>query len=420
MDNKKKLITILAAVMAGLMLLTTLLGLFASVAQAAPSSETILGQIEQLKEEQKQIDKELDKLEASLKEVNDDIRDMMDRKDAIDQQIGLLFSQIKNVSSQISAYNLMIADKQDELERAEKNLQELQDKYKDRIRAMEEQGALSYLAVIFNASDFVDLLDRMNMMVEIANADRKRLKALKEAAAEVVEARKLLAEEKLSVEGVKNALEMAETSMALKRAEADKLLQDLVDKGDSYEELIDKSEQMQEDLMDALGKMEDEYDKAKYEEWLATSVPPTTTHPANDPGNKVEGKVWYVPTKDFKITSKFGMRWHPIHHKYMMHNGIDMGAKTGTPVYATRSGVITVAAYQKDGAGYYVKINHNDGFSSIYMHMTHYIVKKGQFVNAGEIIGYVGSTGGSTGPHLHFGIYKNGVGYVDPLKYINV
>ncbi len=419
MDKRKKIVTVLAAVLAALMLLTTILGLFAGVASAAPSSDSILEQIDKLKDEQKEIDKELDKLEDSLKDVNNDIQDMMDRKDTIDQQVGLLVTQINNVSSQLSAYNLMIADKQDELEKAEENLAALHQKYKDRIRAMEEQGALSYLAVIFNACDFVDLLDRMNMMVEIANADRKRLKALKEAAAEVAEARQALAEEKQSVESVKYALEIAESSMAVKRAEADKLLQDLIAKGDAFEELIDKSEQMQEELMDALGKMEDEYDKAKYEEWLATSVPPTTTHPAQDPGNEVDGKVWYVPTKNFKITSKFGMRWHPIHDKYMMHNGIDMGAKTGTPIYATRSGIVTVAAYQKGGAGYYVKINHNDGYSSIYMHMTHYIVKKGQYVSAGEIIGYVGSTGGSTGPHLHFGIAYNGK-YVDPLKYINV
>ena len=102
---------------------------------------------------------------------------------------------------------------------------------------------------------------------------------------------------------------------------------------------------------------------------------------------------------------------------YTMHNGIDMAANTGTPVYATRSGIVTVAAYQAGGAGYYVKIDHCDGYGSIYMHMTHYIVAAGDCVSAGQIIGYVGSTGGSTGPHLHFGISYAGT-YVNPLAYI--
>ena len=94
-----------------------------------------------------------------------------------------------------------------------------------------------------------------------------------------------------------------------------------------------------------------------------------------------------------------------------------MAAPQGTPIYATRAGKVTKTAYQAGGAGNYVSINHLDGFSSIYMHMTHYVVKKDQNVTAGQIIGYVGSTGVSTGPHLHFGISYAGT-YVNPLAYI--
>ncbi len=421
MDRKKKFISILAAILAGILLLTTLMGILASVVHAAPaSSDTILGQIDDLKAEQNKNNALLKELEEALQKTNNEIEGLMDRKDGIDQQIGLLFDQIVVVTQQISAYNLLIADKQRELQKAEENLEALNKKYKERIRAMEEQGALSYLAVIMGASDFVDLLDRMNMMVEIANADQKRLEALKEASKEVAAAREKLAAEKESVELVKLALEDAEAVMKQKRAEADALLRELIAKGDAYQEKIEISELLQDQLMQEIAGKKDEYDKAKYEEWLATSVPPTTTHPAGDNGNKVDGKVWYVPTKNFTITSKFGPRTHPITgEKDKMHNGIDMAANTGTPIYATRSGVVTVASYQEGGAGYYVSINHNDGYKSIYMHMTHYIVKKGDYVTAGQIIGYVGSTGGSTGPHLHFGISKDGR-YVDPLKYIKV
>ena len=99
-----------------------------------------------------------------------------------------------------------------------------------------------------------------------------------------------------------------------------------------------------------------------------------------------------------------------------MHNGVDLACSQGTPIYASRSGQVTTATYGKD-AGYYVSINHGDGFASVYMHMTHYVVKAGSYVSQGQLIGYVGSTGASTGPHLHFGISYNGT-YVNPMKYI--
>ena len=168
------------------------------------------------------------------------------------------------------------------------------------------------------------------------------------------------------------------------------------------------------DLANSYNELED----AKYREWLATSVPPTTTSSVSGHViNTVNGITWYTPTKNFRISSEFGMRYHPISGEWKMHYGIDMAASQGTHVYATRSGYVSVAAYQAGGAGYYVKINHGDGYGSIYMHMTHYIVKTGEYVTAGQIIGYVGSTGGSTGPHLHFGISYNGT-YVNPKDYI--
>ena len=111
------------------------------------------------------------------------------------------------------------------------------------------------------------------------------------------------------------------------------------------------------------------------------------------------------------------MRVHPISGVNKMHEGGDLSAPQGTPIYAAKSGKVTTTSFQAGGAGYYVSINHGDGFSSVYMHMTHYIVKPGNYVSAGQVIGYVGSTCGSTGLHLHFGISYNGK-YVNPMNYI--
>ena len=126
---------------------------------------------------------------------------------------------------------------------------------------------------------------------------------------------------------------------------------------------------------------------------------------------------WILPCKYTKITSSFGYRTHPVTGEWKLHGGIDLAAAQGTPIYATRAGKVTRTSYQAGGAGNYVSINHLDGFSSVYMHMTHYVVSQGQNVSQGQLIGYVGSTGISTGPHLHFGISYAGT-YVNPLAYV--
>jgi len=126
--------------------------------------------------------------------------------------------------------------------------------------------------------------------------------------------------------------------------------------------------------------------------------------------------AWPAPSYT-RISDDYGYRIHPILKTKQFHNGIDMACAEGTEIYASRGGVVAVAAYQENGAGSYVQINHGDGYSSVYMHMTHYIVSAGDYVAAGQVIGYVGSTGLSKGNHLHFGISYDGT-YVNPLEYL--
>jgi murein DD-endopeptidase MepM/ murein hydrolase activator NlpD len=116
------------------------------------------------------------------------------------------------------------------------------------------------------------------------------------------------------------------------------------------------------------------------------------------------------------LTSPFGYRDAPTAGASTYHEGVDLAGPEGTPIVASRSGTVTIARYS-NSAGFYVSINHGDGFSSVYMHMTHYVVSVGQHVSQGQLIGYMGSTGISTGSHLHFGISQNGV-YVNPALYV--
>ena len=423
MDKRKKLISFLAGLMALIMLLGLIAG-FIPTAHAARSDE-LKAQLDALKEDKAAIDAKIKEINGQISENNDDMRDMVAQKDLIDQEIFLLFQQESNINGQIATYSLMIADKQEELDEAESKFQELTERNKERIQAMEEEGQLSYWSVLFEANDFSDLLDRVNMVQEIAAADKRRLEQLDAAAKKVGEAKESLETEKLALEDVKLELASTQEQLNVKRAEADALLADLVAKGMEYEELMEQSEEEQNKLAKEIANKKSEYDAAKYQEWLATSVPtvnkpsaPSYDTSGSTGSNNVGGISWKVPINYTAFTSPFGWRIHPIQGYKKFHYGVDLAAPTGRPIYATRSGTVDTASYN-GSAGYYVQINHGDGFKSIYMHMTHYVVSSGQHVSQGQVIGYCGSTGGSTGPHLHFGISYNG-SYVNPANYIRI
>ena len=419
MKNRKRWVSVMAGVMAVIMLLSLILSLIPTKVGAASSSE-IRKQISALKEEKKEIDAKLKDVKSQLKENDNEIGSIVARKDAIDQEVQLLHQQIENINYQVSSYALLIADKQDELDMANLNLDALNEKNKERLRAMEEDGDVSYWAVVFKANSFSDLLDRISMIQEINAADQRRLQEIRAVAQQVSAVQSELVYEKTALESIKEELNAAEITLESKRAESDRLLQELVAKGQEFEELIDESEDLQSDLMKQIAQKEKDLKAAEYQEWLATYVPTTKpsgkdTTPSTQTTPSSAG--WIKPLSTLKITSAFGMRIHPISKVWTMHEGVDFSAAQGTPIYAARAGKVTTASYQAGGAGYYVSINHGDGFSSIYMHMTHYIVKVGDYVNAGQVIGYVGSTGGSTGPHLHFGIAYKGE-YKNPMNYI--
>ena len=440
MNNRKKFVSIMAGILAAVMLLTLILSILPSAASATSSSE-IRNQINEMEKEQEALEQEMAAIQQQYQQNTNEMEDMVSQKNVIDQEIANLNAQIAIINEQIAAYNVLIADKQEELDAAQEKLAGLNEQNKERIRAMEEEGNLSYWSVLFKASSFSDLLDRISMIEEIAEADKRRLDEMSVAANAVIAAMEELEVQLADQEKVMEELTAASAVQEEKRAQAEELLTQLVAKGEEYELMMEESEAAQDELLMEIAAKEKEFDQAKYKEWLATSV--VTTKPTEAPtqaptgssggsgnggsGNSGNGNSgggsghqsssgWLTPVSGYRVTSVFGMRFHPVHHYYRMHNGVDLACSQGTPIYASRSGQVTTAKYGSD-AGYYVSINHGDGYASVYMHMTHYVVSVGQYVSQGQVIGYVGSTGASTGPHLHFGIMKNG-GYVNPMKYI--
>ena len=410
--KKKHLLSVCSLFLVMMLLMGMVDGAKPEMAKAASSGE-IKQQLDKLEEENDKLEAELKDLRGSLQETENEMARLVAQKDLVDREIVLLTQQAENLNTQISTYALLIADKQDELDRAESRLAEMQERSKLRIRAMEENGKLSYWAVLFNANSFADMLDRMEMVREIAAADEKCLEDLQKAAKEVAAAKEEMTQMLTDLQSRRGELAVLEAELDEKRAETDRLLQDLRARGAEFEEMIEQYELMQEELMEEIANKKDEYEDQKYKEWLSTSKP------SGGSGYSPESNAtWVQPCKFTYISSPFGMRYHPISGAYKMHNGIDIPGASGTPIYATRSGYVSVAAYQAGGAGNYVSLNHGDGFGSIYMHMTHYIVSVGQYVSAGQVIGYMGTTGGSTGVHLHFGIFYNGT-YVNPCNYVN-
>ena len=375
----------------------------------AASSAEIQKEIDALEEKNAAIQKEIDAIQSQYDANYSDMEAMVEQKSAIDQEMTLLSDKIETTNQQISAYSQLIADTQEELDKAKEELRTLSEQHRERVRVMEEKGNLTYWEVIFEANSFTDLLDRLNMVEEINASDRRRIEQMR-IAADIVSATQMnLESEKSALESTRVQLAADEEALEEKRAESDELLHELEKKAEEYELLLAQSEVLQDDLMQEIAAKEKELKEAKYDEYLAKLALQGENPPSD--------ATWVTPVSGWTLTSPFGMRLHPVLGYYRMHNGIDMACAQGTPIYATRAGKVTVASYQAGGAGNYVSINHLDGFSSIYMHMTHYVVSAGQTVSQGQLIGYVGSTGISTGPHLHFGISYAGT-YVNPLAYI--
>lgn len=427
MDKRKKMISLIAGIMAAMILLSLILSIIPAV--SAASSGEIKGQIKELESAQNEINQRLEELEQQLSDNQTEIQDIYARKATIDQEVALLHQQTDNINEQITAYNVLIADTQDELDNAQAQLAALNEKYRERIRAIEEGGNLTYWSVLFNASSFSDLLDRMAMIKEINDADTRRLNEMSAAAKKVENAKAELMAGKAEQEAARQDLLDTERELEAKRAEADRLLDELKARGEEFEAMIEEGEQNQAELMEQIAQKEKEYTEAQRKEWQAYIATATTAAPTQGSGGSsgggtggsggtVNGITWLVPTSYVYVSSVFSeARMHPTLGYIRPHYGIDLAAYQGTPIVASRSGVVTTASYEHGGAGYYVSINHGDGYSTIYMHMTRYTVKAGDVVGAGQVIGYVGSTGASNGPHLHFGISYYGT-YVNPANYI--
>ena len=442
MMKRKKLVSAVAAGMAILLILALLLSLIPATVFAA-SSSAIQEELDNLESQAQEIQRAKEELAQQQAANASDTRDVVSRKKDIDQEIKIIHDEIENLNAQIQNYNQLIVEKQKELDDAQTRQTELNQQYRVRIRTMEESGKISYWSVLFKANSFTDLLDTINKISEIAAHDQAMLAELDRVAQEIQRAQAELAQEKSNLDAQKTALAASQAELDEKSAEANAILAELTADAAKLDSLYVSYEDKEAALTDEIAQKEQEYTAAlaqeeearrqeeerrrQEEENRRQEEEDRRQEEENNGGSEEEGgesggsssssSGWLYPLPyRVPVTSAYGYRVHPVTGAWSFHTGVDLGAGEGTPIYATRSGTVTTATYS-DVYGNYVTINHGDGYSSLYGHMTHYVVSAGEYVSQGEVIGYVGSTGWSTGAHLHFTIYYNG-STVNPMDYI--
>ena len=420
-NPKKICIAVISLMLCVLMVGGLLTSALMTMASAASSSE-IQKTLNDLKNQAQEIADQGAALQQEIDANQSDTQTTIEKKSDIDKQITITEAEIQNTNAQIQQYSLLIAEKQSELEDALARQAEMNETYKARIRAMEENGTISYWSVLFKATSFSDLLSRIDSIHEVAEADQRMLDELDAIAQEIEADRQSLEDEMAAQEEAKAALAEQEATLQAQRSEADAYLIELAA---AYDNLTDEylaneaeEEALRKEIMEA---------QAAYEAALSAEE---AERLAQQNQNNVAGSgstsnvtpstlgfISPLPGGAY-VTCAYGWRIHPIWGDERFHSGVDLGASQGTPIYAIAAGTVTTATYG-DANGYYVSISHGNGYGSVYCHMTNYIVSVGDSVSQGQVIGYVGSTGWSTGPHLHFEIHVNG-STVNPMDYISL
>jgi len=400
--HQKKIISILAGIMALLMILP-LLATIAGTASATKTDE-IKSEIGGLNSEYDKINSQRKDIAAQLKEIRNDKSKAVRQKELVENEIDLIRSQIDTSNQLIAQYDGLIEQKETELVEVQAKEKMQFDLFCQRIRAMEKNGNASYLAVIFNASSFADLLDRITFINQVAEYDNAVMDALAQTRQEITEVK---AEMETSREEQKllRAEQMEqETELEGKLAEADALVSEIAAKEDEAEAAEAALKAAANALDKEIADLQKEYDRLIREGQIVI--------------NTGSGYQW--PLSGYNtLSSLFGYRIHPVTGKPGNHTGIDIPAPKNTKILAARGGVVMTSKMGKGSDwsyGNYVVINHGDGTSTLYAHMNSRAVKQGDVVNQGQVIGYVGTTGRSTGNHLHYEVRVNGT-RVDPVDY---
>ncbi len=367
----------------------------------------------------------IDALKKEQEKVNAAISSIKDLKANTTAAIRTLDQNMSDIEKELDTINSYITQKEKDIaftrEELNKATQQQSDQYastKLRIKFMYEKGTTSFIDLILTSKNWAELLNRAEYISQITQYDRKKLDEYAAIRQKVVDTETQLNNEQAEL------LSMKEEATA-KQQSIQKLLNAKNQELANYNHKL-KSEQ--EKAIGAQNKIDDLQAEIKKQEANIAAMEKEIERQEAEARKKAEaegktyktrtlsgGLIWPCPASS-RITSTFGSRESPTEGASSYHKGIDIGAATGSKVIAAASGEVVIATYSAS-AGNYVMISHGSGVYTVYMHMSSIAVSEGQEVSQGQTIGAVGSTGYSTGSHLHFGVRKNG-SYVDPMSYV--
>lgn len=364
-----------------------------------PAMASTQSEINKLKEQAQEISKNKAELQKEIKRLQAEAKDANAQKELLDKQNDMIRSELKNAEDQIAKYEALIEQTKAELALAEQEEADQHELFCSRVRAMEENGTVSYWAVLFNASDFTDLLSTLDDVGEIMENDQRIFDEMREIRKSIEEKKATLEQCLVEAEEQRKLLEEKRKELQAKLEESTALIQKISANKEQYQKLL-KAEEAEAKSIDAQIR--------KLQAQLAAS--------GNMGAATKGGYIWPVTTSK-KISSPYGSRINPVTGRSETHKGVDIaGVYYSSNVIAAKAGTVIISQYGSS-YGNYVVVSHGTGNTTLYAHLSKRSVKVGDTVKQGDVLGVTGSTGNSTGPHLHFEITEGG-SRIDPLKYL--
>lgn len=425
MKNRKKLVSIIAIIMAVLMLLSLVVSVIPIMAYADEAYDQTLSTLQQARDA---ISNQLSDVNARIENLKDEEAAIIDQKMALEERNECALQELDLIGKEIDLYNKMIEQKAKDLEAAQsKEAKQLQ-KYRTRVRAMEENGGYNILTLILNSDNFSELLAAIDDFGDVMESDRSLADKYEEARLETEAVKKEYEDYKAEVEKKQSELQEAQKKLEEQIAESEALLEELTAAIEEAEEEKRKAEEAEAAASASIAAFIREYEAQRAANMQGSSyVDNGETGGDNgdwsgdggysDPGYSGDATgtgsfCWPVPSS-YRISSTFKYRWGK------QHTGIDIDGfgQDGYPIVAADSGSVILASYY-GGYGNCIIIDHGNGYMTLYGHMSGFAVSNGSSVSQGETIGYLGNTGNSFGTHCHFEIIQNGT-QIDPLPYFS-
>ena len=383
-------------------------------ASAATSMSSLQNKLDKLSQSIQQHKKELSnaqKKEAAAKQLESDLKEKVT---VIQGQIGVLKGQIAEVQNSIGAKEQQITAKEAEIAAKEAEIADQWDDFKKHMAAMQELRDGGSVAMLASVTDLYELLTFNEVMQDISVKDTEILNTMRDAKTALVNDKTQLESERADLQSKKADLDAQNNQMRAKQSELNSSVKEA-------QLSAAEAQKAQQDAKAAIESDEMNYEavKKQIQQLIASAA-------ASQPQLSFTGFI--CPLKSYsRISSEYGWRKNPVSGVNKLHAGIDFAAPAGTPIYAAASGYVQVAGWSSGGYGNYVIIYHgkmSDGtaYSTLYGHMRSVATTAGKYVKQGELIGYVGSTGNSTGNHLHLEVWKGGskANAVNPRSYIPI